>query len=656
MTQLDWQRNYAGVRQAALVTIRLGGAAGPCAVWLRDAAGVADVPLPLRLTLRAGDTLPSSCSLLRAAALTTPLRAGDEREVLVQCRDAYGNAAAEGCDAVTLTLTPRGGGGGGVRAAAEALAGGVYRVVIAPTAAALYDAVLRVNDVPLRLTADGGEEEAPRARHRPSSAGHNPHFSSSHAPPPAFEVTAGAPSTLQLRAVSAAAASGWPEREWSDDDSVCIEAGRRLLLHAFALDAYGNRCDRRAAAAALDGLTVTAGRRPDAPPPPPPATPEIVAEGASCKALPPGSGAAAGAVAVRLSLCGGAGPAVLRASSPASGLSGEMEVEVIGGAVAPASCDLDSDGLCIATAGCRAALRLTARDAWGNALDASTLSEAPRLRLTSAAADAADADSAVEDAADFDGSSAFECGPTAAERESAARNARTSARAQPDGSFALAAVVATAGEYNLTISFGRDASPLGPPTRLRVLAGRPQALKLIVPPAAATCGEAWGPLVVFAVDAHGNPVRGAQFSPVVCEAGDDDDGGGAEAAGGGAVASRRGSAARRVGLVHMAWRERPVRAAALTLRLGGSSGALSIKVKDSSGGGLRAAAAKVAIAAGAPHALRLSCFATCAVVGVAFGPLNIQLTDAYGNPLPSADLPLRLTVRRACCRGQRRRR
>ena len=344
-------------------------------------------------------------------------------------------------------------------------------------------------------------------------------------------MTAGAPSTLQLRAVSAAAASGWPEREWSDDDSVCIEAGRRLLLHAFALDAYGNRCDRRAAAAALDGLTVTAGRRPDAPPPPPPATPEIVAEGASCKALPPGSGAAAAAVAVRLSLCGGAGPAVLRASSPASGLSGEMEVEVIGGAVAPASCDLDSDGLCIATAGCRAALRLTARDAWGNALDASTLSEAPRLRLTAAAADAADADSAAEDAADFDGSSAFECGPTAAERESAARNARTSARAQPDGSFALAAVVATAGEYNLAVSFGRDASPLGPPTRLRVLAGRPQALKLIVPPAAATCGEAWGPLVVFAVDAHGNPVRGAQFSPVVCEAGDDDDGGGAEAAG-----------------------------------------------------------------------------------------------------------------------------
>ena len=55
----------------------------------------------------------------------------------------------------------------------------------------------------------------------------------------------------------------------------------------------------------------------------------------------------------------------------------------------------------------------------------------------------------------------------------------------------------------------------------------------------------------------------------------------------------------------------------------------------------------MAIAAGAPHALRLSCFATCAVVGVAFGPLNIQLTDAYGNPLPSADLPLRLTVRRA---------
>ena len=43
--------------------------------------------------------------------------------------------------------------------AAEALAGGVYRVVIAPTAAALYDAVLRVNDVPLRLADSGGEED-----------------------------------------------------------------------------------------------------------------------------------------------------------------------------------------------------------------------------------------------------------------------------------------------------------------------------------------------------------------------------------------------------------------------------------------------------------------------------------------------------------------
>ena len=75
---------------------------------------------------------------------------------------------------------------------------------------------------------------------------------------------------------------------------------------------------------------------------------------------------------------------------------------------------------------------------------------------------------------------------------SAARNARTSARAQPDGSFALAAVVATAGEYNPAVNFGRDASPPGPPTRLRVLAGRPQALKLIAPPAAATCGEACG--------------------------------------------------------------------------------------------------------------------------------------------------------------------
>ena len=97
---------------------RLRAAGGGPPLQLRDAAGVADVPLPLRLTLRAGDTLPSSCSLLRAAALTTPLRAGDEREVLVQCRDAYGNAAAAGQDAVTLTLTPRGGGGGGVRAAA----------------------------------------------------------------------------------------------------------------------------------------------------------------------------------------------------------------------------------------------------------------------------------------------------------------------------------------------------------------------------------------------------------------------------------------------------------------------------------------------------------------------------------------------------------
>ena len=46
-----------------------------------------------------------------------------------------------------------------------------------------------------------------------------------------------------------------------------------------------------------------------------------------------------------------------------------------------------------------------------------------------------------------------------------------------------------------TLTFSRSFKLVDNPvdTRLRVLAGRPQALKLIVPPAAATCGEAWGP-------------------------------------------------------------------------------------------------------------------------------------------------------------------
>ena len=77
-------------------------------MWLRDSLGLAKPAIALTISLGAGATVPARCLLPQPAAFSTPLRAGAERTVLVQCRDAFGNPAPRGRDQVamlTLTLT-----------------------------------------------------------------------------------------------------------------------------------------------------------------------------------------------------------------------------------------------------------------------------------------------------------------------------------------------------------------------------------------------------------------------------------------------------------------------------------------------------------------------------------------------------------------------
>ena len=73
-----------------------------------------------------------------------------------------------------------------------------------------------------------------------------------------------------------------------------------------------------------------------------------------------------------------------------------------------------------------------------------------------------------------------------------------------------------AGAYRLRALLGSD-HVSGSPSVVTVRAGQACALRLRAPPHALQCGEPYGPIAVWAVDAYGNPVAGASFDPVGIE-------------------------------------------------------------------------------------------------------------------------------------------
>ena len=101
ITEMGWQQGHGGASTGVMaLRLRLDGPAGPLTVWLRDSLGLAKPAIALTISLGAGATVPARCLLPQPAAFTTPLRAGAERTVLVQCRDAFGNPAPRGRDQV----------------------------------------------------------------------------------------------------------------------------------------------------------------------------------------------------------------------------------------------------------------------------------------------------------------------------------------------------------------------------------------------------------------------------------------------------------------------------------------------------------------------------------------------------------------------------
>ena len=108
------------------LSLLLDGPAGQLTVWLRDSLGLALPAIALTITLGAGATVPAQCLLPQPAAFSTPLRAGAERTVLVQCRDAFGNPAPRGRDRVAMLLTAR--GLPTIVARCDAAADGVHRL------------------------------------------------------------------------------------------------------------------------------------------------------------------------------------------------------------------------------------------------------------------------------------------------------------------------------------------------------------------------------------------------------------------------------------------------------------------------------------------------------------------------------------------------
>ena len=112
LTRLEWQRTSGNaVAQAAALHVRLRGRVGDVTLWIHDTALYACAPVPLRLQLVAGPTVPQCCRV-PCAECTASLVAGEWRYVIVQCADMYGNAAPAGCDRIEFAVHQLGGDGG----------------------------------------------------------------------------------------------------------------------------------------------------------------------------------------------------------------------------------------------------------------------------------------------------------------------------------------------------------------------------------------------------------------------------------------------------------------------------------------------------------------------------------------------------------------
>ena len=622
--RIEWQdASTNGAAQAATLCLRLSGRAGDVLVCVHDTAGYALNPLRLSVRLLPGAISPSRCVLAPAAALSEPLVCGGWREVVLCCFDSFGNAVAMGddliefrvgaapsrpwspegaiiyarssaCAAPSAAVPDEAAGLGGAKC--ETLAGGAYRLSWRLLTTGTHCFAVRCNGA-----------HVPAARELCTV--------------PAVQ------SALRLSLLGATGAAA---------TAVDIEAGQRISLRVRPFDAFGN-------AIAEDGIlsegllklhvSATAGGKRNA-------IDEV------WRAVPAAQG---GGALLRVALGGHAGAVTLTVKANDGHLQGSLDCRLMPGKPVAAHCALEGDGLTAAVAGTVAFVRLWLCDAWGNNTRATDL---PHLLSLFVAPHNVDEKLCIHDST-APGFTADALNPaaaiprtqrsnkggaalTASAPPSAIRATRSSRDA--DGRHTLTYTAVHAGCYRLRVMLGGD-HVHGSPATVIVCAAEACALRLRAPPHPLQCGELYGPIAAWPVDAHGNPAPGASFEPVV-----------ADESGGLTVeilsVAWHGVGAWGVGGIHASGDDgQRLRLALLTVRVLARCGGCELAFRDSSGGVENSGKLSLDLTPGRLASLRASCFMSYAVVNDSFGPITVTAEDGFGNALPAGDLPLWVSSR-----------
>jgi hypothetical protein len=323
-----------------------------------------------------------------------------------------------------------------------------------------------------------------------------------------------------------------------------------------------------------------------------------------------------------------------------------------------------------AVAGERARLRLRLRDEWGNQIGR-TRTAAPDAPTT--------APQLLIELMSEEVLGGTTASPATAEV--------SKPRLQADGSYSMHYTVVRTGTCRVSVLLGTK-HVRHSPSLVLVRAGAPVSLRLRAPSHFPICGEMYGPIAVWPVDAFGNAVLATPFEPLTLGAADGADKGadkgaadkgadkgteppvapaeivrlewnyvstrgdvgahdgaradahdGAQGGGGGGCGGTTHA------MVATSEYER-LHVAVLTLKLRARCGACTLLVCDNSPLLLQPGRLALTIAPGRLASLHAQCFVSQAVVLEPFGPLAISAHDAYGNALPAGDLPLRVSVRR----------